>query len=153
MKQLTPFSRYLFTHVVIISNSGNASFTFLTVNATACNHFIHTTELLKFKEIKVCPAGILSIEMLLSTLPEAEALVDSGALGEVEGQAVADGDGPPQVESRHGDVDELPAAHGHRSVRPQDEPEGVPRHGIVNGFSPVLREKSRYFTSASMRRA
>ena len=31
----------------------------------------------EFKEIKVCPAGILSIEMLLSTLLEAEALVDS----------------------------------------------------------------------------
>ena len=31
----------------------------------------------EFKEIKVRPAGILSIEMLLSTLPEAEALIDS----------------------------------------------------------------------------
>lgn len=31
----------------------------------------------EFKEIKVRPAGILSIEMLLSTLLEAEALIDS----------------------------------------------------------------------------
>ena len=40
-KYLTPFTRNLFTHFVIISNSGYASLTFLAVNATISNHFIH----------------------------------------------------------------------------------------------------------------
>ncbi len=74
---LAPFLCYLDAHLVVVLHRGDASLTGRAVDATACNHFIHTTELLKFKEIKVCPAGILSIEMLLSTLPEAEALVDS----------------------------------------------------------------------------
>ena len=41
MKQLAPFTRYLLTHFVIILNCGNASFAGLTVDTTACNHFIH----------------------------------------------------------------------------------------------------------------
>lgn len=77
MIHLAPLLCYLNAHFVVVLNSGNTSLTGRAVDATACNHFIHTTELFKFKEIKVCPAGILSIEMLLSTLLEAEALVDS----------------------------------------------------------------------------
>jgi hypothetical protein len=74
---LAPFLCYLEAHFVVVLHRGDASLTGLAVDATACNHFIHITELFKIKEIKVCPAGILSIEMLLSTLLEAEALIDS----------------------------------------------------------------------------
>ena len=43
MKYLTPFTRNLFTHFVVVLNSGYASFTFLAVNTTISNHFIHNS--------------------------------------------------------------------------------------------------------------
>jgi hypothetical protein len=61
---LAPFLCYLDAHFVVVLHRGDASLTGRAVDATACNHFIHTTELFKFKEIKVCPAGILSIDSL-----------------------------------------------------------------------------------------
>jgi hypothetical protein len=38
---LTPLLRNLNAHFVVILDRGNASFTGLAVDATACNHFIH----------------------------------------------------------------------------------------------------------------
>ena len=38
---LAPFLRNLDAHIVVILNCGNASFTGLAVDTTACNHLIH----------------------------------------------------------------------------------------------------------------
>ena len=44
MIHLTPFTRYLLAQLVIIVYSGKASLAGLAINATACNHFIHSTK-------------------------------------------------------------------------------------------------------------
>jgi hypothetical protein len=44
MIHLTPFTRNLLAQLVIIFNSSKASLTGLAINATACNHFIHSTK-------------------------------------------------------------------------------------------------------------